>query len=257
MQDQIVITTRPIDDAQQDIADLKQMKITALAAPMLEIEPLTHHAKPVGTVDAVVFTSRHAPVLVDASLHHLPCYCVGASTAIAARGAGFQNVITGGGDGMALVTLINNNQKQNAHQQKLNHVFWPSAVDTGFNIADALMPHDITTERQPVYKAATTEAWPDDVDQAIRQGQVAAVLMHSGRAGEHFAQLMDRYELASLRDKITAIVISDRAAGLCGGGWHNIKVAATPRRSAMFAAAAEALGLPASRLNTADLDQDL
>ena len=37
MQDQIVITTRPIDDAQQDIADLKEMMITALAAPMLEI----------------------------------------------------------------------------------------------------------------------------------------------------------------------------------------------------------------------------
>ena len=256
MQDQIVITTRPIDDAQQDIADLKQMKITALAAPMLEIEPLTHHAKPDGNVDAIVFTSRHAPVLVDASLHHLPCYCVGASTASAAHWAGFQNVITGDGDGMALVALIRENQ-QNAHPQKLSHVFWPSAVDTGFNIAEALMPYDITTDRQPVYKAATTEAWPDEVDQAIRQGQVAAVLMHSGRAGEHFAQLMDRHGLASPREKITAIVISDRAAGLCGGGWHNIKVAATPRRSAMFAATAEALGLSASSLNTADLDQDL
>ena len=255
MQDQIVITTRPIDDAQQDIADLKQMKITALAAPMLEVEPLTHYAKPDGNVDAIVFTSRHAPVLVDASLHHLPCYCVGASTAIAARGAGFQNVITGGGDGMALVALICENQK--ANQNELRHVFWPSAVDTGFNIADALKPYNITTDRQPVYKAATTEAWPDDIDHAIRQGQVAAVLMHSGRAGEHFAQLMDRHGLTSLRDKITAIVISDRAAGLCGGGWLNIKVAATPRRSAMFAAAAEALGLPASSLNTADLDQDL
>ena len=136
-------------------------------------------------------------------------------------------------------------------------MFWPSAVDTGFNIADALMPHGITTDRQPVYKAAITEAWPDEVDRAIRQGQVAAVLMHSGRAGEHFAQLMDSHGLASLRDKITAIVISDRAAGLCGGGWLNIKVAATPRRSAMFAAAADALGLPASCLNTTDLDQDL
>ena len=257
MQHQIVITTRPIDDAQQDIADLKKMTITALAAPMLAIEPLTHHAKPEQAVDAIILTSRHAPSLVDASLHHLPCYCVGGSTAIAAHNAGFQQVITGAGDGMALVTLIHEHQRQNTNQQRLNHVFWPSAVYTGFNIADALSQHSITTDRQPVYKAATTEAWPDDVDQAIRQGQVAAVLMHSGRAGEHFAQLMDSHGLTSLRDKITAIVISDRAAGLCGGGWHNIKVAATPRRSAMFAAAADALGLPASCLNTTDLDQDL
>ena len=106
MQDQIVITTRPIDDAQQDIADLKQMTITALAAPMLAIEPLTHHAKPEQAVDAIVFTSRHAPVLVDASLHHLPCYCVGGSTAIAAQRCRVSKCHHWRGDGMALVALI-------------------------------------------------------------------------------------------------------------------------------------------------------
>ena len=257
MQDQIVITTRPIDDAQQDIADLKEMMITALVAPMLEIQPLTTAAKPASSVDAIVVTSRHAPPLLDASLHHLPCYCVGGSTANASHDAGFQNVITGGGDGQALAKVIHDHQQSADHPTKLDHVFWPSAVDTGFNIADALAAFDITTDRQPVYKAATTNHWPDDIDNAIRQGKVAAVLMHSGRAGEHFAKLMDARGLSPYRENITAIVISNRAAGLCGGGWHNIKIAATPRRSAMFVAAAEALGLPASSINAADLDQDL
>lgn len=259
MQDQIIITTRPIDDAQQDIADLEHLKIKALAAPMLAIEPLTENAKPQDPVDAIVLTSRHAAKWIDASLYSKPCYCVGAATALAAQDAGFSDIITGPGDGQGLVALIRqHNHDANPDQnQNINHVFWPSAVDTGFNISDALLPHGITTDRLPVYKAATTSTWPETVDTAIRHGQVAAVLMHSGRAGEHFAKMMQKNGLQQCRQNITAIVISTRAAGLCGEGWHNIKIAASPRRSAMFAAAADVLGLPASCLDGANLDQDL
>ena len=249
MERRIVITTRPVDDAVQDIADLEHRGITALAAPMLGINPLTSAAKPEHDVDAVVLTSRHAPQLVAKDLHDLPCYCVGASTASAASQAGFSHVITGPGEGQGLVTVM--------REDGLNHVFWPSAVDTGFNIADALAAHSITVTRQPVYKAATVHDWPADVDHAIRQGHVTAILMHSGRAGEHFAKMMAQHGLDDARKTITAIVISARAAGLCGDGWHNIIIAATPRRSAMFVAAAEVLGLPQSCFDDDDLDQDL
>ena len=257
MSNPIIITTRPYDDAQQDIADLDRLNINALAAPMLDIEPLSHHAKAQHNVDAVVFTSRHAPALVDQSLHHLACYCVGQSTAQAAEKAGFQKVISGPGDGQGLVAAIDQHNQTAPDHDRIAQVFWPSAVDTGFNIADALRLHDIKTERVPVYKAATTNHWPQHVHAAIQNRQVGAVLMHSGRAGEHFTQMMQQHGLDEYRQFITAIVISRRAAGLCGQGWHNIKIAATPRRSAMFAAAAEALGLPPTCLDGIDLDQDL
>ncbi len=262
----IIITTRPLDDAARDIADLRQKGITALAAPMLEIKPLAdldlpsprdlapRDFAPRGFAprgfDGIVLTSRHAAAMItDPDWHDLPCYCVGASTAIAAKDRGFRQIITGPGDGKGLVERI--------LADKRRSLFWPSAVDTGFNMAEALKPHGISTLRLPVYKAAHTTAWPDDVDAALRDGKVAAILMHSGRAGEHFSALMERHGLSAARQDITAIVISSRAAGLCGQGWHNIVVAATPRRSAMFAEAAIALGLSPTLFDDDRLDQDL
>jgi len=252
----IIITTRPLEDAARDIADLRQKGITALAAPMLEIKPLADLDLPSPRdlapldFDAIVLTSRHAAALItDPDWHDLPCYCVGASTAIAAKDRGFRQIITGSGDGKGLVERILADNRRS--------LFWPSAVDTGFNMAEALKPHGISTLRLPVYKATHTTAWPDDVDAALRDGKVAAILMHSGRAGEHFSALMERHGLSAARQDITAIVISSRAAGLCGQGWHNIVVAATPRRSAMFAEAAITLGLPPTLFDDDRLDQDL
>jgi len=247
----IIITTRPVEDAARDITDLGKKGITALAAPMLEIHPLLDVDLPhPRSFDGMVLTSRHAAAMItDSNWHDQPCYCVGASTAIAAKEVGFQQIITGPGDGKGLVARILQDNRQS--------VCWPSAVDTGFNMAEALEPHGVFALRLPVYKAAYTTAWPDDVDKALRDGDVAAILMHSGRAGERFAALMDRHGLNNTRKDITAIVISDRAAGLCGQGWHNIMVAATPRRSAMFTAAAVTLGLPATLFDDDRLDQDL
>ena len=172
-------------------------------------------------------------MLATGSLIDKPCYCVGASTAASANAAGFRQVITGPGDGDGLSAMIATDQ--------ITSVFWASAVDTGFNMTSALAKHGITTIQEPIYKAATTSGFPKDVTAAIKADQVAAVLMHSGRAGEHFDRLMQEGGFADKKHLITAIVISPRAARLCGEGWRNIIAVNPPRRSAMFTAAREAL----------------
>lgn len=184
--------------------------------------------------EAIVLTSRHAaPMLATSPLIDKPCYCVGASTAASAKAAGFRQVIAGPGDGDGLSAMIAADQ--------ISSVFWASAVDTGFNMTGALAKHGITTIQEPIYKAATTSGFPKDVLTAIDVGHVAAVLMHSGRAGEHFDHLMQEHGFADKKDQITAIVISPRAARLCGEGWRNIIAVNPPRRSAMFTAAREVL----------------
>lgn len=227
MKKPIAITTRPYDDALRDAKQLAERGITCLAAPMLEIIPLNTPMTEDEDIDAVVLTSRHAAGLMKASVylnHH--CYCVGETTARAAAEAGFTSITTGPGDGKGLAEHI---QKDGAKK-----VFWPSAVDTGFNMAGALETIGIKTLRQAVYKAAKTESFPQEVEAALAEKSVAAVLMHSGRAGEHFHHLMIKHGFGDAISSITAIAISARAAGLCGDGWRNIMVAKTPRRSSMF-----------------------
>lgn len=230
----MILTTRPWQDAERDINHLEQHGHAAISAPMLVIRPLNAKLPSPETIDAVVLTSRHAAPLLGAPFHHLPCYCVGSTTAEAARAAGFSTIITGPGDGTGLAEVI--------RQQAPGRLIWASARDTGFNIAAALANDGITTERVAVYEAALAEDFPPEALAAIKAGRIGVVLAHSGRAGEHFTRLVQRHGLGDQLAAMTMIAISPRAAGLCGADWHTIRIVDQPRRSAMLAAAMAAAG---------------
>lgn len=230
----LVLTTRPRADAARDINWLADQGISAISAPMLEIKPLDPELPPPQQFDGVVLTSRHAaPLLAQTPLTALKCFCVGEATASIAEKAGFADIITGPGDGMGLKAAIMN--------QGVKSLYWPSAVDTGFNIAAALEEEGIAVMRQPVYKAAEVDTFPGDALEALRAGRVSVVLAHSGRAGAHFTTLMQQHGLAGQLPSMVMIAISGRAAGLCGKDWHTITVVDQPRRKAMLEAAMAAI----------------
>lgn len=229
-----VLTTRPLEDAQRDISWLAENGIDAISAPMLDIKPLSVMLPDPDQFDAVVLTSRHAALqLADHHITALPCFCVGETTAKQARHAGFRTIITGPGDGHGLVEVILKSESQ--------RIFWPAAVDTGFNIAAALEEHSRAVTRLAVYKAAEVDHFPEPVMAALEQGEVKVVLAHSGRAGAHFTRLLQNHGFAEALNTMTMIAISPRAAGLCGTDWHTIKIVDQPRRSAMLQAAREAM----------------
>ena len=229
-----VLTTRPQADAARDIAWLEKNNVAAISAPMLEIRPLDVSLPDADGFDAVVLTSRHAAsILQGSALTERPCFCVGATTARQAEAAGFTDIITGSGDGAGLVEAI--------IETEMHHLFWPSAVDTGFNIAAALAAHDRRVERLAVYKAAEVDTFPAKVRDALAKGEVAVVLAHSGRAGAHFTRMMAAEGLGGQLRRMQMIAISHRAAGLCSEDWHTITVVDQPRRTAMLEAAMAAI----------------
>ena len=229
-----VLTTRPQADAARDIAWLEKHNSKAISAPMLEIRPIDVSLPDADVFDAVVLTSRHAAgMLKGSALTNLRCFCVGSTTAQQAEAAGFTDITTGSGDGAGLVEAIIRTDTQ--------RLFWPSAVDTGFNIATALAAHGRAVERLAVYKAAEVEAFPAMVRDALARGEVAVVLAHSGRAGAHFTQMMAAAGLSDQLNKMQMIAISHRAAGLCSEDWHTITVVDQPRRTAMLEAAMTAI----------------
>ena len=230
----LVLTTRPQADAARDITWLAENGVAAISAPMLAIRPLSPELPDPETVDAVVLTSRHAAVLLAGSaLTRLPCFCVGEATSREAAKAGFEKITTGPGDGMGLKGVI--------LAAGVKTLYWPSAVDTGFDIAAALADDGVRVLRQPVYKAAEVTAFPDEARDALTAGDVAVVLAHSGRAGAHFTTLMKEAGLAARLRSMVMIAISPRAAGLCGGDWHTITIVDQPRRKAMLEAALTAI----------------
>lgn len=241
----VVLTTRPVEDAERDCLYLNRHGVEAISCPMLEIKAHAFVLPPLETIDAVVLTSRHAaPRLAGRGVEDLTCFCVGKTTAAAAADAGLNHTISGPGDGRGLAQLILD------HPYK--SLLWPSAVDTGFDIKAALEPKGILTHRITVYEAAPVDGFTHESIEMLKSGRVRAVLAHSGRAGEHFTNLIKREGLGHLLETMTMIAISSRAAGLCGTDWHSIVVVDQPRRGAMLDAAIMAVnepGLPQKRGN--------
>jgi len=230
----IVLTTRPVEDAERDCLQLKALGVEAVSSPMLEIIDHPFTLPPLNDFDAVVLTSRHAaPRLKETGLQDLPCFCVGKTTAMAAEKAGLNQISIGPGDGKGLARMI--------AEHSYTSLLWPSAVDTGFDIKAALAPEGIKTIRVSVYEAAPVDNFSPQSLAMLKSGRVRVVLAHSGRAGEHFTRLIKKEDLGHLLKTMTMIAISSRAAGLCGTDWHSIKVVDQPRRRAMLDAAVAAL----------------
>lgn len=243
----VIISTRPLDDALIDADVLAASGIKCLPAPMMEINPLPVDAEQLFDkvdAEAMALTSRHAVGLMALSRWvEKPVFCVGESTAKLAQEAGFTKVITGPGDGHGLAEVIG--------QSEFKKIFWPSAVDVGFDLAKPLAEQGIHIERYAVYKAAETKILPEDVVTAFKNEDVTAVMVHSGRAGIHLAEVMAEYELGDAMKNISVIAVSSRVGAQCEAGprkagqgktgrhhgeWRRIIIADAPRRSAMFEA---------------------
>ena len=231
---QFILTTRPAEDAFKDINFLESKNLQCISAPMLKIVKLNARLPEPDGFEAIVLTSRHAaPLITNTGFHHLPCFCVGTSTAAAAKTAGFTHIITGKGDGASLAKTI----CEHKHKQ----IFWASAKDTGFNIKTAVAVAEIAVMRVAVYEAAFIDDFSPAALEAIGGGNVRIVMAHSGRAGARFTHLMQRHRLEHLLKEMVMIAISMRAAGLCGKDWHTIKVAEAPTGSAMLNTAITAM----------------
>lgn len=256
-QDVLAITTRPLMDAEADCRFLESRGLEAIAQPVLDIVPLPHPPFP-QAAEATILTSRHAASFIkaeaeQAGLLEKPCYVVGDATARAASYAGFQDVYIAGGDGNALQELV--------QSSPYRHFCWPSAHHSGFNIKTALEASDEKlVERIIVYEAKLMETLNEATIEAIKLSQGPAssciVLVHSGRAGAHFHHLLDQHDLSAYRQHITLIVISNRAAGLCGQGWHKIHVIKSPLRSLMLMQALDLAGITCHDDNISDMPLD-
>jgi len=185
--------------------------------PLFGIHPLGWTPPDPNGFDAVLATSANAFAHGGSGLNvfrDLPLYAVGATTADAARDAGFQIVLAGSGNVDELLSSLPPNLR----------LFHPCGRDR----------RDLSGARQainsvPVYAA---EALPMPEGFAA----IAVVAVHSPRAGERLAELADAAGID--RSSIRVAAISDAAAAAVGAGWAEVKSAAEPNDAALLELAA-------------------
>jgi uroporphyrinogen-III synthase len=196
------------------------MALRAAIAPIFHIEPIAWDPPDVAQFDAILLTSANAARHAGSGLAaftDLPCFAVGEGTASAAVAAGFDHIRTGASDGAALLDRMAEDGVARAfHPCGRDHI----ALDHG----------GIAIDRRPVYAAEAEQALAPEGLEAIRRG--ALVLLHSPRAGAHFAALIDAAGVA--RAAVPIAALSEAAAAAAGTGWKAIAAAARPRDHALL-----------------------
>ena len=153
-----------------------------LVAPLLVVRPVKA-ALTLDPGEALAFTSSQA-------LHHLDpttprgamVFAVGDATAEAARAAGFTDVRSAAGDVEALATLI--------LKARPAAVLHPAAARTAGDLVRRLSEAGLPARRVTVYRAEACTAPPAAAMEALSAGALAAVLIHSPRAGQIAAELI-------------------------------------------------------------------
>lgn len=212
-----VAVLRPEPGASATVERARARGLDAFAIPLFAIEPVDWPAPDPGDFDALLLTSANALRSAGqqlAGLRALPVHAVGAATAEAAREAGFDIASTGDAGVERLLGSIEPGLR-------LLHL---CGEDRRTSAAGG---HQVTAV--PVYRAQPR----DEADLGQAEGSVA--LIHSPRAGERFARLVD--ELGIARATIAIAAISGAAAAAAGGGWASVEAAESPDDDALLALA--------------------
>lgn len=211
---------RPEPGATATVERARKLGLDAVSVPLFEIEPVAWEAPEPGRFDGLLLTSANAVRFGGEGLHALrglPVHAVGEVTAEAARGFGFDIAATGESGVDRLLDSID-------PDLRLLHL-------CGEDRREAARVRQAITAIV-VYRAKPVES-PD-----LSAARHSVALLHSPRAGERFAQLVED------RASIAVAAISPAAAQAAGGGWEAIECASAPNDDALLALAARLCNKP-------------
>lgn len=222
---------RAAADAAETGARLAERGHDAVLAPVIRIARIEDAAVPT-EADAVVFTSAHAPAMLDghalASLARLPCWCVGPKTAAAAAARGFATLESGPGDAAELAGIIRDRLAPGTRLLLLLGQDRKPALET--RLADA----GFVVTVAEVYRAEAVPAWDIGTCEAL-QG-CSAALHYSRRSAEIAVKLAEAHMLLPTMQGWHHHCLSpDVAASLRGIGMAHVRSAAMPNEASLLA----------------------
>ncbi len=241
-----VLVTRPQPDDETTAASLRARGFEVLKAPMLRFEPVAFQDDTDAAYGAVIVTSANAlrgiePHLENSRLLALPLFAVGERTAAAARGAGFENVISADGDAAGLRDCVLASVKTK-ELKKTNPLLYLAGADLARDLAGELGERGFTVVTHTTYRMSPVASLPREICDAFAAHRIEAVLHYSRRSARAFLQAARAggVEISALA--IPQCCISAQVATVVrDAGATQVVVAATPDENALLEALNRAL----------------
>ncbi|HLJ00840.1 MAG TPA: uroporphyrinogen-III synthase [Bradyrhizobium sp.] len=236
-----ILVTRPFPDAESTAAALRARGFEVVLAPMLRFEPTAFHDDPKTSYGAVIVTSVNALRAIEAQLGgspllKLPLFAVGDHTAGFARGTGFTQVISAGGDAAALRECVLAGVKSKA-LKKNQPLLYLAGADLARDLPGELGAHGFTVITRTTYRMDAFPSLPREAREAFAANQIEAVLHYSRRSAGAFVEAIRAAGVEISALSLPQYCLSASIATvLRDAGATHLAVAASPDEEALLVA---------------------
>lgn len=228
---EVVLITRPVEDADDFAREVRALGLTPLVEPMLGIIPVDFKMPDLNNYPALVFTSANGVRVFGCppGADGMPVFAVGAHTADEVRKHGYKKIFTAGGDASDLAALIN---KKLSGSVRILHI---RGEHTATELGEIVKHDRITVDSVVVYTARSEDHFSPVCRDAIAKGTAGAVTFFSRRTAENFVRLIEEEGLDSKLSGIKALCISPSVLECVQGtGWAGAYSARRPEKAAML-----------------------
>jgi uroporphyrinogen-III synthase len=229
-----ILVTRPEPAASRTAGQLVQLGHEVLVDPLLTIELLNIGRVPAGEYAALAATSANAVRAAGATalfdrLRDVPLYAVGASTADAARAAGFRRVISADGDARALARLLT---RELAAGVRVLHL---AGEERAQDLAPLLAPAAIAVDVVVLYRMRAGRQFAHATLSALAGAKLGAALHFSARSSMTFAALAARHRLENEARFLKHYCLSPAVAAPLQAAGFSCEIAPHPDEAALLA----------------------
>jgi uroporphyrinogen-III synthase len=228
-----ILVTRPSGDAEALAAVLRSRGHDPVLSPAMEIRLLPGADISLAGVQAILATSANGIRALSPRTREraLPVFAVGPRTAAAAQDVHFANVVEGSGDAAALALTVIDSLDPAA-----GALLHAAGRERTGELVRRLQATGFSLRVEALYEAVPLPRLSPAAADALRAGEIDAVLFFSPRSARLFADQVTAAQLAEHCGAVTAFCISRTTAEAAAAlPFAAIRTASAPNQDAMLA----------------------
>jgi uroporphyrinogen-III synthase len=202
-----IVITRPIDDSIELFEKLNKLGHTTTYLPVIKIEKLETKKINLESYEAVIFTSANAIRFMNIEKFNLKikCFCVGGSTEIAAKQAGFINTYTSEGTVDSLIELI-----IRTLDEKVGKLLYLSSEFISKDLDVDLINEGYAVDRISNYTSLPVEKIDQMVLNFLKKNPPDVLFIYSTKSAKNLFNLINKYSLLNVVTRSHLMCISEK-----------------------------------------------
>ena len=204
-----ILLTRPIEDCSEIISKFQSLGHQVSHLPLLSVNKVNYGEINFSDYKGIIFTSANAVKFLDLKEieKKMLCFCVGSATEKKARGVGFQNVITAGGNVENLKELILQN-----FDKKDGKLIYISGEIVSVNLDHQLEEEGYNIKRVINYRTSPIEKFDERFINELKLKMPDLVYIYSQNSASSFLNIIKIYQLESLWMNTNLMCIGEKTS---------------------------------------------